>query len=137
MMDIIEQLKRDEGVRLKPYKDSVGILTIGIGRNLEAVGISMDEAMSMLMNDVSKVRAQLSARLPWYKSLDEARRGVLENMAFNLGIDGLLKFKQTIALIEGGKYDDAATAMLQSKWAVQVGKRADRLANQMRSGIWQ
>jgi lysozyme len=134
---LITQLRRDEGVRLKPYKDTVGKLTIGIGRNLDDVGISNVEADTLLKNDIARTIADLDKQLPWWTKLDEARRGVILNMAFNMGIGGLLTFKNTLRLIEQARYNDAADSMLQSKWATQVGPRATRLAQQMRSGTWQ
>jgi lysozyme len=135
-MDITTQLIRDEGERLKPYKDTVCKLTIGVGRNLTDVGISHDESMLLLKNDIIKATAQLLARLPWVAQLDEARRGVLVNMTFNMGVDGLLQFKQTLAHIQAGQWNDAAADMLNSKWAQQVGDRAKRLAQQLITGQW-
>lgn len=135
--ELTKQLTRDEGVRLKPYKDSVGKLTIGIGRNLDDVGISAVEASKLLENDILKAQQNLYEALPWVEHLDEARIGVLLNMTFNMGIGGLLKFKTTLGLIQNGKYDDAASAMLDSTWAKQIGARAIRLAQQMRIGVWQ
>ena len=135
-MTIVEQLKRDEGVRLKPYRDSVGKLTIGIGRNLDDVGIDAGEADYLLRNDVLRAGLALSTALPWTDTLDDARRGVLLNMTFNLGIAGLLTFKNTLSLIENGHYAAAAAAMLDSKWAAQTGPRAHRLSQQMEQGVW-
>src|SRR5262245_2874706 len=136
-MDLVEQLKRDEGLRLTPYKDSVGKLTIGYGRNLADKGINQSEAEFMLSNDIAEVATALVKAVPWVGDLDEARRGVLENMAFNLGVAGLLRFARTLAMIEAGDYDSAADAMLESKWANQVGERALRLSEQLRTGEWQ
>ncbi len=136
-MDIIEQLKRDEGCRLKPYTDTVGKLTIGIGRNLTDNGIRQREADFMLQNDVDEVEHDLFMALPWLSKLDDVRKFVLVNVAFNIGWHGLLSFHKTLTFIEDGDYDSAATAMLQSKWATQVGARANRLSDQMRSGEWQ
>lgn len=136
-MTILDQLRRDEGIRLKPYTDSVGKLTIGIGRNLTDVGISEDEANTLLFNDLAKVQTQLSEQLPWVADLDEARQGVLENMCFNLGIHGLMEFKITLHFMQTKEFDRAADAMLSSRWAEQVGPRAQRLAIQMRTGEWQ
>jgi lysozyme len=129
-----EELKRDEGVRLKPYRCTAGKLTIGVGRNLDDVGISQSEADMMLEHDVNKVITQLNYRLPWWCNVSEKRQHVLINMAFNLGIEGLLKFKNTLALIQAGKYQEASVAMLDSRWAKQVGNRAKRLAEEMRQG---
>ena len=129
-----DQLVRHEGLRLKPYRDSVGKLTIGVGRNLDDVGIARDEALYMLANSIAAARADLQKNLPWVAGIDERRRDVLINMTFNMGIGGLLKFKNTLALVQAGKYDEAADAMLQSKWAEQVGDRAKELAAIMRTG---
>ena len=134
--NLINQFLRDEGLRLKPYKDSVGKLTIGIGRNLDDVGISHDEALLFLNNDIDRTEARLRTELPWYLNLDDARKGVLVNMAFNMGVDKLLAFHNTLAFVQSGQYDKAADAMLDSLWAKQVGIRAKRLAEQMRSGQW-
>lgn len=134
---LIVQLQRDEGIRLKPYMDSVGKLTIGIGRNLDDTGISQSEAEYMVRNDISRAITDLHNALPWTDTLDTARFGVLVNMTFNMGIAGLCGFKNTLEMIKQGKYREAAAAMLESKWAEQVGPRAHRLSKQMETGIWQ
>jgi len=135
-MTLEEQLIRDEGLRLKPYRDSVGKLTIGVGRNLDDEGITKEEAFFLENTDISRHDAALYAALPWVKDLDDARQGVLRNMSFNIGVPGLLGFRQTLALIQQGKYAEAATEMLNSKWASQVGARAQRLAKQLEEGVW-
>ena len=134
---LAEQLKKHEGLRLKPYTDTVGKLTLGIGRNLEDKGITEQEALFMLNNDVDYFYGQLNKKLTWFKSLDDARQNVLVNMAFNLGVSGLLSFKNSLSLIKAGHYTAAASAMLDSKWAKQVGYRAKELAEQMRTGEYQ
>jgi lysozyme len=131
---LLSELERDEGVRLKPYRDTVGKLTIGVGRNLDDVGISRDEARSLLDNDVSRTMAELDSHLPWWSSLDAVRQRVMVNMAFNMGIEGLLTFKNTLAAVKAGDYSAAAEKMLLSKWALQVGARARRLADMMSEG---
>jgi len=136
-LNLIDQLKRDEGMKLKPYKDSVGKLTIGIGRNLDDVGINELEAEWLLHNDIFRAEAALEKVLPWTADLDEIRRAALINMTFNMGIGGLLGFKNTLAAIQEGRYNDAADGMLESKWATQVGPRAHRLALQIKTGEWQ
>jgi lysozyme len=129
-----DELVKDEGLKLKPYRCTAGKLTIGVGRNLDDVGISASEAMLLLEHDINRVIAKLSYHLPWWSSLSENRQRVLANMAFNLGIDGLLKFKNTLSYIQNGKYREAAKAMLESKWAKQVGERAVRLSKMMEAG---
>src|SRR5262245_24933165 len=102
-MEIIEQLTRDEGVVLNAYQDSLGYWTIGIGRMIDkrkGGGISLAEAKTLLANDVQKVNEQLAARLPWTSTLDDARKGVLTNMAFNMGIENLILFKRTLACVQ-------------------------------------
>lgn len=120
---------------MKPYRDTVGKLTIGIGRNLDDVGISREEAYALLDNDIAAAMAPLMA-LPWFNALDEVRRAVLIDMCFNMGWRVLSTFKVTLAAIEAGDYMRAVANMLQSKWAGQVGPRAVRLAKMMETGQW-
>lgn len=134
MTELEKQLIKHEGLRLKPYKDIVGKLTIGIGRNLEDVGISDDEALFLLRNDIDKAKKDVAKNLPWTTKLDRIRYYVLVNMCFNLGIHGLLKFKNTLKLIEQGKYKEASKEMLDSKWAIQVKGRAVELSKQIETG---
>jgi lysozyme len=129
-----DELLRDESLRTRPYRDTVGKLTIGVGRNLDDVGISVEEARFLLENDIARTMADLSAEIPWWATLDETRKRVLVNMAFNMGVRGLLGFKNALELMRCGQYLDAANHMLDSKWARQVGPRAVRLAQMMRDG---
>jgi len=132
MKETIEQmLIRHEGLRLKPYHCTSGKLTIGVGRNLDDVGIDRVEAILLLNNDIHKCEEDLDENIGWWRNLNPERQNVLIDMCFNLGINGLLKFKNTLALIECGKYKEAANAMLQSKWAFQVGNRAIELSKIM------
>lgn len=131
---MVRQLRLHEGERLKPYRDTVGKLTIGIGRNLDDRGISSGESAYLLANDIQGVEIEVQRSLPWVARLDEVRQRVLVDMAFNMGIVGLLNFKRTLAAIEAGQYQQAATMMLDSKWAKQVGQRAERLSRMMATG---
>jgi lysozyme len=111
-------------------------LTIGVGRNLEATGISREEAIYLLQNDIARVYGELFQALhPWFNHLAPIRQDVLINMAFNMGTEGLLKFTKTLALLEEDKYDEAADEMLHSTWATQVGDRATELSQIMRTGV--
>ena len=132
-----DQLVRDEELRLKPYTDSVGKLTIGVGRNLTDKGISFQEAQGLLANDIADATADLQAKLPWTATLDDVRKGALLNMTFNMGIGGLLEFHDFLARMQRGDFPGAAGAMLDSLWARQVGARATRLSIQIQSGVWQ
>lgn len=125
-----------EGMRRKPYRCTAGKLTIGVGRNLDDRGISPDEAMYMLANDIKDARRELSASFPWFDKLDEVRQSVLIDMHVNLGLSRLQGFRNTLALIGVGKYEAAAQEMLNSKWAEQVGRRAQRLSRMMATGRW-
>ena len=131
---MVRQLRLHEGERLKPYRDTVGKLTIGVGRNLDDRGITREESAVLLANDIIEVEKELQRALPWVARLDEVRARVLLDMAFNMGIVGLLAFKRTLAAIEAGQYQQAATMMLDSKWAKQVGGRAERLSRMMATG---
>ncbi len=131
---LLAEIRRDEGVRRRPYRDTVGKLTIGVGRNLDDLGLSDDEIDHLLINDISRSVADLDRALPWWRTLSPARRRVMVNMAFNLGITKLLGFTNTLRAIRRGDYAAAARGMLASKWAGQVGARARRLAEMMRNG---
>lgn len=138
--DIVKQLKADEGVRRTAYQDHLGYWTIGVGRLIDAskpgAGLRDTEIEQMLRNDVEDRIAAVGNALPWFYELDEARQGVLINMAFQLGTQGLLGFKTTLDLVKAGKYAEAANQMLKSKWAKQTPDRAARLAKQMMLGKW-
>ncbi|MGG2041159.1 glycoside hydrolase family protein [Burkholderia gladioli] len=130
---LIAELSRDEGRKLKPYLDTVGKTTIGVGRNLSDVGISDAECDVMLSNDIDRTVTWLDRNLPWWSQLDPVRQRVVVNMAFNMG-GALLTFVNTLGAMQRGAYDAAADGMLDSKWARQVSARAQRLAQMMRTG---
>lgn len=134
--DLIAQLIRHEGLRLWPYTDTVGKLSIGVGRNLTDVGISREEAIELLNNDIDKAVAEC-ATYPWFTTLDAVRQRVIVDMIFNLGARRFKSFKRLIAAMARGDYEAASVCMLDSMWAEQVGKRALRLAEMMRSGLEQ
>lgn len=134
MTTLRDQLLAHEGLRLKPYRDTVGKWTIGVGRNLADKGITKDEALYLLDNDIAECEAQLRQALPWAMRLNETRWRVLVDMCFNLGIRGLLGFTTALGHMEKGEFGRAAEAMLASKWAEQVKGRAARLAKWMREG---
>ena len=131
---MIAQLRLHEGERLFPYKCTAGRLTIGVGRNLDDRGITAEESAYLLGNDIDDYWERLETELPWILDLDPVRQRVLLDMAFNLGIGGLLGFRMTLAAIRGKEYERAAAMMLQSRWATQVGERAKRLSRMMFTG---
>ena len=129
-----QMLVDDEGYRQFPYKDTVGKLTIGVGRNLEDRGISQDEAMYMLNEDIKYFEKFLKENLAFYNKLTENRQNVLVNMCFNLGTQGFMKFKKMLQHLNYGRYEQAADEMLDSKWVMQVPNRAKRLHDLMIKG---
>lgn len=133
-MGIKDLLIKHEGLRLKPYRCTAGKLTIGVGRNLEDVGISEDEALYLLECDIKRVRADADAIFPWFCKLSDSRKDVIISMIFNIGLHGFLEFKKTISAIAAGNFEQAAKEMLESKWAAQVGKRGYELSEMMRTG---
>jgi len=135
LQKVKDQLVRHEGLKLKPYRCPAGKLTIGVGRNLEDRGITQKEAFVMLENDILRCENEVLDELPdIYSSLNETRKSVLLNMCFNLGINGLLGFKNTLAFIGAGDFERVANGMLASRWAKQVGRRAIELSELMRKG---
>jgi lysozyme len=134
---IIDDLVRDEGEVLHAYEDHLGYTTIGVGRLIDkrrGGGISREESRLLLANDLERFAAGLDAHLPWWRLLSPGRQRVLLNMSFNMGLSGLMTFRNTLAAVREGRYEDAAAGMLKSKWAGQVGERAKRLAALMREG---
>ena len=136
MSNLIAQLKRHEGLELMPYKCTSGKITIGVGRNLEDIGITEQEAELLLLNDIGRVKQEL-VNAQWYMDLDPVRKAVIENMSFNLGYPTLKKFQNMISSISQGDYETASKEMLNSRWSKQVGQRSIELAEQMRTGQWQ
>jgi len=134
------QLRRDEGTMATAYKDSMGWLTIGVGRLIDSrkpgAGLRPDEIDYLLKNDIADRVQALQKALPWFAKLDQARQGVLINMAFQMGTAGLLAFRQTLGLVRDGRYAEASEQMMKSKWAEQTPARARRLAEQMKTGEW-
>ena len=142
MMDICrlrKALMRYEGTKKRGdrhilYKDSVGIMTIGYGRNIEERGISNDEASMLLRNDIDDSVKDMLKVFPWIEELDDIRSEVVANMVFNLGIGRFSRFVKTIKLIKSGEYVKASVEMLDSLWSKQVGYRAKELSMMMATG---
>lgn len=133
-----EQLLGDEGFRSAAYQDSMGFWTIGVGRLIDARkggGISPEEALFLLGNDIAAKERELDARIPWWRQETEVRQRVMLDLAFNLGVAGLLNFRITLQSWKEGRYEEAADELESSQpWASQVGRRANRLAEMLRTG---
>lgn len=131
---LIVHLAQEEGKVSKPYKDTVGKTTIGIGRNLDDVGLSDDEIMYLLGNDITRVERQLDVNLTWWRGMCDARQVALASMCFQLGIAGLLAFKKSLQMLRDGQYAKAADEFMDSKWGKQVPARARRVTQMIRTG---
>lgn len=129
-----DRIARHEGFRGRPYKDSLGFITIGFGRCLDTKGISQDEGLYLLDDDIGDATREVLGALPWVEQMDEVRRGVLIEMCFQLGLDGLMQFKHMLAAAQQSIWDRAADEMLSSTWAQQTPERAQELAGIMRNG---
>lgn len=137
--ELTKQLRADEGVVSHAYQDHLGYWTIGVGRLIDkrkGGGLRPFEIDYLLRNDIEDRINELTKRLSWFQNLDDARRGVLLNMSFQMGVDGLMQFKNTLEMIKQGDFDKAADGMLNSLWARQTPERAKRLSLQMRTGAW-
>lgn len=139
--ELTKQLRGDEGVRPCVYQDHLGYYTIGVGRLVDSrkpgAGLRPIEMDFMLQNDIDDRIDALTRKLPWFQDLDDARKGVLLNMSFQLGVEGLLGFTTTLDLVKQGQYEAASVQMLKSKWASQTPERARRMSTQMKTGKWQ
>jgi len=136
MSDILRQLLiKEEGWRNKAYADSLGVLTVGVGRNLVSKGLSDQEIDLLLTNDMREAEAQ-AAFLPGYPALNEVQKAVICSMVFQLGIAGLKGFKSMLASLAAGDVKGAAAHGLDSLWAKQVPIRAKRQMDMLASGEW-
>ena len=151
----LDKLIHHEGMVLTVYEDSLGIETIGIGRNLKDRGITKEEleymdipsmdviyehgiteadARYLAMNDIRIVENELCRVHPCVEDLDSVRQLILMDMAFNMGVPRLCKFKNMWAAIHEGNFDAASIEMMDSRWARQVKSRAKKLSDAMKSG---
>jgi lysozyme len=133
MSKLKDMLKRHEGCKLLPYTCPAGFLTIGYGRNIEKVGISVEEANHLLENDMDRCLAFLS-KYPWFENLDQIRKDIMISMVFNMGETKFLQFKKMIIALYGKDYELAAKEMENSLWYNQVKNRARELVEMMRTG---
>lgn len=132
--DLIKHLKAEEGVKLKPYRCTEGKLTIGVGRNLDDVGITEGEADFMLTTDIRRVIDQIDRNWPFWRGMSDNRRIALCSMCFQLGVYGLSKFKKMLAAMEDEDWNEAAAQALDSHWARQTPQRAHRVARMIKEG---
>ena len=128
-------IRQDEGLKQHIYTDTTGNRTIGYGHNLDANGISLEVAELILKNDIDNVIIDLTKNLPVYNEIDDTRKVALLDIAFNIGVTGLMQFRTFLGLIEQGKFQNAANDLLNTLWAKQVPNRAARIAHVIETGI--
>lgn len=142
MIDEAKMMRRlisDEGEVLHAYQDSLGFLTIGVGRLIDqrrGGGISPDESRYLLRNDIYAKTAECDRRFPWFIALDDVRQAVIVCLAFQIGVNGLSRFKKMIGAIEDRNYELAAAELLDSNLAKQTPHRTKLYAEMLRSGVW-
>jgi len=134
MPKVEKMLTNHEGIRHHPYKCTAGKTTIGVGRNLDDVGLSYDEILYLLRNDINNCITELDRNFPWFAELSEARQMALIDMCFNLGISRLKKFKNMLAAMAVGNFTAAAAEAQDSSWYRQVGVRAVRVCEMIKEG---
>ena len=133
-MRIEDLLIKHEAMRLKPYHCTAGALTIGVGRNLDSMGLSEDEVYYLLQNDIRRCEKELLKVFEWFAYLDTVSQDAMMDMCFNLGISRLRGFEKALEAMEDGDYEEAAVEFLDSNWADQVGQRAITITNMIRTG---
>ena len=133
-----DELKKDliidEGLKLKPYKCSAGKITIGVGRNIQEIGITKEEALYLLDNDIDRVEQELDRSFTWWRTMSERRQRALANMCFNLGLKTLLGFKNMLSAMERKDFETAANEAIDSDWYNQVKDRSKRIVEMIRKG---
>ena len=133
-MSVKDRIKKHEGLRLKPYRCTADKLTIGYGRNLDDLGITGEEADLLFENDFLRAKAG-AEQFDAYERMDDIRRGVLIEMVFQMGVNGVSKFKRFLNAAQLEDWPRAAEEMLDSKWAKQTPERAQELARLMLRGV--
>ena len=136
MSQLVEMIKRHEGVKSKVYLCSAGYETIGVGRNISESGLGLadDEIDYLLQNDIQRVKEELKETYFWFVALNEARQDAMIDICFNLGLTRLRGFVKALEAMSREQFDVAADEFMDSKWAQQVGTRAIRVTEMIRGG---
>ena len=140
MERLLEMIKLHEGVKSHAYQCTAGKWTIGVGRNIDeegGLGLSNEEINVLLINDIERVKGELSAAYLWFPALDEVRQAAMIDMCFNLGLSRLRGFVKAIEAMSRQEFDNAADEFLDSRWASPVGQRAVRVTEMIRTGDYQ
>lgn len=130
-----ELIMRHEGKRLFPYQDTVGKMTIGYGRNLDDIGISESEALTLLDGDIERAY-DTCEKYPWFGALSEARKAAMINLAFNLGPNRLAAFKRFLSAMAAADWESAGNELIFSKWFKQVGRRGKEIVALVKTETW-
>lgn len=123
-----DQIREDEGYERTPYYDTEGVVTFGIGFTF----ITEEESLAVLRIRLINILEALGGQLHWYDNLPIEAKNIMLNMAYQLGLTGLLAFEKTLNHIRLGEWEEASIEMLDSKWARQTPNRAKRLSDRMR-----
>ena len=140
MTQLIDMLKLHEGVRTHAYKCSANMITVGVGRNLDengGLGLSEDEIDYLLANDITRVKKELADTYFWFNGINEARQDAMIDICFNLGLTRLRGFVNALEAMSREQFDIAADEFMDSRWASQVGNRAVRVTEMIRTGEYQ
>jgi len=139
MERLVKMLKLHEGVRNHVYVCTAGYETIGVGRNISESGLGLtdEEINILLMNDIERVKKELSSSFSWFVDLDEVRQNAIIDMCFNLGLSRLNQFVKALDGMASKDYDKAADEFMDSRWSQQVGKRAVTITEMIRTGEYQ
>tara|TARA_R100000664_G_C2726669_1_gene118434 strand:- start:299 stop:724 length:426 start_codon:yes stop_codon:yes gene_type:complete len=140
MERLLKMIKLHEGVKSHAYQCTAGKWTIGVGRNIDeegGLGLSNEEINVLLINDIERVKGELSTAYFWFPALDEVRQAAMIDMCFNLGLSRLRGFVKAIEAMSRQEFDNAADEFLDSRWASQVGQRAVRVTEMIRTGDYQ
>jgi len=140
MTQLIDMLKLHEGVRTHAYKCSANMITVGVGRNLDengGLGLSEDEIDYLLANDITRVKNELADTYFWFNGINEARQDAMIDICFNLGLTRLRGFVNALEAMSREQFDIAADEFMDSRWASQVGNRAVRVTEMIRTGEYQ
>ena len=136
---LIEMLKVHEGVETHAYKCSASKITVGVGRNVDpegGIGLSDDEVDYLLQNDIDRVVSELDSEYDWFAGLDDVRQDAMIDISFNLGQTRLRAFKNALAGMASGDWNEAADQFMDSSWSGQVGNRAKELTQMIRTGSY-
>ena len=139
MERLVKMLKLHEGVRNHVYVCTAGYETIGVGRNISdsGLGLTDEEINILLMNDIERVKKELSTSFSWFVDLDEVRQNAIIDMCFNLGLSRLNQFVKALDGMASKDYDKAADEFMDSRWSQQVGQRAVTVTDMIRTGEYQ